>query len=68
VNTLPSAHAAGALAVGLAVSTAMPAAGLGLSVIAIGITLATVFGRYHYAIDSILGVGVAIAAWLAGGA
>jgi hypothetical protein len=68
VNTLPSAHAAGALAVGLAVSTAMPAAGLGFSVVAIGITLATVFGRYHYAIDSILGVGVAIAAWLAGGA
>ena len=65
VNTLPSAHAAGALAVGLAVYSAMPDAGLFFVAMAIGITLATVLGRYHYAIDSILGVAVAIVTWLA---
>jgi hypothetical protein len=67
-NTLPSAHAAGALAVGLAVYSAMPAVGLVFITIAIGITLATVLGRYHYAIDSILGAAVAIATWLVVGA
>ena len=68
VNTLPSAHAAGALAVGLAVYSAMPTAGLVFIAIAAGITLATVLGRYHYAIDSILGVAVAIVTWLVVGA
>jgi hypothetical protein len=67
VNTLPSAHAAGALAVGLAVYSEMPAAGASFIAVAIGITLATVLGRYHYAVDSILGAAVAIATWLAVG-
>jgi hypothetical protein len=63
VNTIPSAHAAGAVAVALSVFAAMPAAGLGFLVVAAGITLATVLGRYHYAVDSILGVAVAIVTW-----
>jgi hypothetical protein len=62
-NTFPSAHAAGAVATALAVSSVMPAAGAVFAVIAVGITLATVLGRYHYAIDSLLGVVVAVASW-----
>jgi hypothetical protein len=63
VNTVPSAHAAGAVAVALAVFAATPAAGVVFLVLAAGITIATVLGRYHYALDSILGVGVAVAVW-----
>lgn len=63
VNTLPSGHAAGAVALALAVGMALPAAGAVLLVIAAGITAATVLGRYHYLVDSVLGVGVAIVVW-----
>ena len=62
-NTFPSAHAAGAVAIALAVWSAMPAAGALFMVAAVGITLATVLGRYHYALDSILGVLVALVSW-----
>jgi hypothetical protein len=63
-NTIPSGHAAGAVAVALSVYSAAPAAGLALLLVAAGITAATVLGRYHYAVDSILGVGVATVCWL----
>lgn len=62
-NTVPSGHAAGAFATALAVGSALPAAGAVFLVLAITIAVATVVGRYHYAIDTILGVGVAVAAW-----
>ncbi|MDH4063947.1 MAG: phosphatase PAP2 family protein [Acidobacteriota bacterium] len=65
VNTIPSGHAAGAVAIAFAVGSAMPVAGAAFLVLATGITLATVLGRYHYLADSLLGVAVAIAAWAA---
>jgi hypothetical protein len=46
----------------------MPAAGCLFVAMAVGITLATVLGRYHFAIDSILGVAVAVASWIAANA
>lgn len=64
VNTFPSAHAAGAVAVALAVSSAIPAAGPAFLALATGITLATVLGRYHYLADSVIGVVVGLAAWI----
>jgi membrane-associated phospholipid phosphatase len=64
VNTFPSAHAAGATAIGLGVYSAMPTAGTVFLAIAAGITLATVLGRYHYALDSIIGVVVAVVSWM----
>jgi membrane-associated phospholipid phosphatase len=63
-NTVPSGHAAGALATALAVSEAMPVAAAIFLVLAISIAVATVLGRYHYVVDSVLGVLVAIAAWM----
>jgi len=63
-NTVPSGHAAGALATALAVGTVMPAAGAVFLVLAMSIAVATVLGRYHYLVDSVLGVLVAIAAWV----
>jgi membrane-associated phospholipid phosphatase len=62
-NTLPSGHAAGAFAVALAVGSAMPAAGAVFMVLAISISIAAVVGRYHYAVDSILGVLLAFLVW-----
>jgi hypothetical protein len=64
VNTVPSGHAAGAAAAALAVGSTMPAAGAGLMVLAISIAAASVLGRYHYLVDAVLGVAVALAVWL----
>jgi membrane-associated phospholipid phosphatase len=67
VNTLPSGHAAGAVATALVVASVMPGAGFVFLVIAISIVVATVVGRYHYAVDSVLGAAVAMAAvWVVG--
>jgi membrane-associated phospholipid phosphatase len=62
-NTIPSGHAAGALAAALAVGGVMPGAGAVFLVLALAIAVATVLGRYHYVVDSVLGVLVAVAAW-----
>jgi hypothetical protein len=64
VNTVPSGHAAGAVATALTVASVMPLAGMAFLVLAASITIATIVGRYHYIADSVLGVIVAIAAWL----
>ena len=62
-NTVPSGHAAGAVATALAVIDVMPSAGAVFLVIAACIVAATVLGRYHYLVDSLLGVLVAVGAW-----
>jgi hypothetical protein len=66
-NTCPSAHVAIAVACALALLHAGPLwAGATFLVIGIVIALGAVAGRYHYAVDAILGVVTAAAAWLAG--
>lgn len=62
-NTIPSGHAAGAVATALAVADAMPTAGAVFLIGAACIVAATVLGRYHYLVDSILGIVVAVGAW-----
>jgi membrane-associated phospholipid phosphatase len=66
-NTLPSAHVAitGACALSLLRLGPQPA-GLIFLWIAVSIALGAVSGRYHYALDAILGFLVAGAALLAG--
>jgi len=63
-NTIPSGHAAGAVASALVVGEVLPAAGAVFAMLALCITAASVLGRYHYAADAVLGFAVAIAAWL----
>jgi hypothetical protein len=58
-NTLPSGHVAGAVAAALAVMPLSAAAGWGLMVVAVLITASAVVGRYHYAVDCVLGAAVA---------
>ncbi len=63
VNTFPSGHVAGSLAVALAVIRVMPGAGLLFLVLAASITVACVVGRYHYVIDVIAGIALTLAIW-----
>ncbi|MFB3855292.1 MAG: phosphatase PAP2 family protein [Vicinamibacterales bacterium] len=64
VNTLPSGHAAGALASALVVAEVSPVAGAVFTWLAFSVAAGSVIGRYHYAIDSILGLLLAVVAWL----
>jgi membrane-associated phospholipid phosphatase len=64
VNTLPSGHAAGSLAVALAVIGTLPWTGALLMVFATAICVACVVGRYHYVVDVVAGAAVAVAVWL----
>jgi len=64
VNTLPSGHAAGAFATALAVASISPIAGVAFLLLALSISIATVVGRYHYVVDTVLGALVALAVWL----
>jgi membrane-associated phospholipid phosphatase len=65
VNTVPSGHAATATAVALAVGAAIPQARLILFILSASIVVATIVGRYHYALDSAAGVLVGAGAWAA---
>jgi membrane-associated phospholipid phosphatase len=60
-NTFPSGHTAGSLAVAFAVIPFAPLAGLGLLAIASGIAIGCISGRYHYAVDVVAGVALAVA-------
>ena len=66
VNTFPSGHALVAIAGVLAVISVHTGVGLVLAVIAFSIAVATVLGRYHYAVDSILGILLGAGAWWIG--
>jgi hypothetical protein len=63
-NTIPSGHAAGAMATALVVMSAAPGIGMVFLILALSIAVASVLGRYHYAIDSVLGILVALLAWV----
>jgi membrane-associated phospholipid phosphatase len=63
VNTFPSGHVAGSLAVALAVLGAMPWTGAALLLLAAIIALACVVGRYHYIVDVVAGAVLAVFLW-----
>ncbi len=63
VNTIPSGHAATAVAAALATAGLRPDLLVPLLATAGAIAVATVVGRYHYAADTVLGVAVGAAAW-----
>jgi membrane-associated phospholipid phosphatase len=62
-NTFPSAHAALAVAAALGVAEVDGPAGALVGIVAASVVVATVVGRYHYALDSLIGVLVGAAAW-----
>jgi PAP2 superfamily protein len=63
VNTIPSGHAAAALAVALMIFSADATLGLLFLTMAAAIAAATVVGRYHYTLDTVAGAAVALASW-----
>ena len=65
MNTVPSGHAAEAVACALLVLDARAAVVAAMFVMAISISAGALFGRYHYAIDIALGWLVAILVWAA---
>ena len=67
VNTLPSGHAATALAAALVVGELLPGLLPVLVAVALAIALAAVVGRYHYTLDTVLGLAIGVAAWWASG-
>ena len=64
VNTFPSGHAAGSLAVGLALVGVLPWTGILLLALAAAICVACIVGRYHYIVDVAAGGAVALVLWL----
>jgi membrane-associated phospholipid phosphatase len=63
-NTLPSGHAAGSLAVALAVIEALPALGVILLILALVIAVATIVARAHYIVDVVTGLALAVVFWI----
>jgi membrane-associated phospholipid phosphatase len=55
LNTFPSGHVAVAIAAALSAWPVMPVASVAASVIAIGVAIGAVTGRYHYVLDVITG-------------
>jgi hypothetical protein len=60
LNTFPSGHVAASLATALAVCACLPFAGLALGLLALGIAIGSVVGRYHYAADALAGAALAL--------
>jgi hypothetical protein len=62
-NTFPSGHVAIAIAAALSTMSVAPRAGSAFLLVAIGILVGAVSGRYHYAVDAVAGAAVGIAAF-----
>ena len=62
-NTFPSGHVAVAFAAALSVISVAPRAGVAFVIVAIGIAIGSVSGRYHYLIDALAGMLVGVLAW-----
>ena len=65
-SVFPSAHVSSAFAAAFAMFRVMPErrwAGWLLTLLATGIFWATIYGRYHYAVDAVAGLLVAVAAF-----
>jgi hypothetical protein len=60
VNTFPSAHVASTMAASLVLLRLAPPVGAVFLVMAAGIALGAVFGRYHYATDAIIAAVLAV--------
>jgi membrane-associated phospholipid phosphatase len=63
--TFPSAHVASTMAASLALLWLFPLAGIIFLMLSVSIAFSAVAGRYHYAIDVLLGAAIAVTIFLA---
>jgi membrane-associated phospholipid phosphatase len=63
-NTFPSGHASASLAVALGLIDAAPWVAAGFGLLAVSIAVASIVGRFHYAIDAITGLLLAVGVWV----
>lgn len=63
VNTVPSGHAAEAMAVALLLADAPWPVALAMALSALAVSVGAVLGRYHYAVDALAGWAVALIVW-----
>lgn len=68
LNTFPSGHVAVAAAAAASAATVSPPAGVALGVVVAAICVGAASGRYHYVVDVVLGLAVAVAAHVAAAA
>ena len=59
-GAFPSAHVSGAVVVLLVAWRHQRRLAIGLAPIVLGLIVATVYGRFHYAVDAIAGIGLAL--------
>lgn len=64
VNTMPSGHAAEAVAAALLVAQGPAPVFVTMGLVAVAICAGAVFGRYHYTADVLTGAAVAVSVWL----
>ena len=65
LNTFPSGHVAVAAAAAASTATVSPPAGVVLGLVVAAICVGAASGRYHYVVDVVLGLAVAVAAHVA---
>jgi membrane-associated phospholipid phosphatase len=61
LNTFPSGHVAVSVAAAISAGMLWPLAGALLAIVAAGVALGAISGRYHYIVDVLLGVGIGVA-------
>jgi membrane-associated phospholipid phosphatase len=68
-SVFPSAHVSSAFSAAFGMLLALPrrrGLWIGMLVYAASVAVATVYGRYHYAVDAVAGAALGLGAWLAG--
>lgn len=63
-TAFPSSHVAASVVAMLCAIRHQPRIGAAVAVCAAGLTIATVYGGFHYAVDAVAGAVVGVAAWL----
>ena len=62
-TAFPSSHVAASVVSSLCALAVQPRIGAVAAVLTVGLTLATVYGGFHYAVDAVAGLAVGLAAW-----
>jgi hypothetical protein len=62
-TAFPSSHVAASVVSTLCALAFQRRIGLVVATLTVGLTLATVYGGYHYAVDAVVGLGVGLASW-----